>query len=221
MFKSITRTWNVFVGCRYDCSYCSARKAALTRFKHLERYKDGFRPHLVESELYKSFKPGEFIFVSYMGDISFATPAEALRINVVTRSYPKTRFLLCTKDPGCFFKWDLIWPDNVVLATTIETNYSNIFSKAPSPFERYINLKRYQHSHKMVSIEPIMYSDIDALTTWMKAISPEIIEVGADNYHNHLPEPSPEQLNQLLSNLREICPNVIEKDGLDRLKGGY
>ena len=60
--------------------------------------------------------------------------------------------------------------------------------------------------------------DIENIVRWIGNISPEIIEVGADNYHNNLPEPSPEKLKQLLANLRTICPNVIEKDGLERLK---
>jgi len=59
---------------------------------------------------------------------------------------------------------------------------------------------------------------LDALLPLVVELRPAIIEIGADNYHNHLPEPSPEKLNALLSNLRNICPNVIEKDGLERLK---
>lgn len=74
--------------------------------------------------------------------------------------------------------------------------------------------------NKMVSIEPVMDFDTDVLLSWISDISPQIIEAGADNYHNKLPEPSPEKLNKLLSHLKEICPNVIEKDGLERLKGG-
>ncbi|GAH41335.1 unnamed protein product, partial [marine sediment metagenome] len=76
MFKSIDKTWNVYVGCGHDCTYCNARKAAETRFRHILRYRDGFTPHLVEEELDRCFKPGQFIFVAYMGDIAFATKEE-------------------------------------------------------------------------------------------------------------------------------------------------
>lgn len=67
------RTWNVFVGCKHGCTYCNARTLAHTRLRHLLRYKDGFeKPHLVPELLGSGFKPGEFIFVAYMGNISFA-----------------------------------------------------------------------------------------------------------------------------------------------------
>lgn len=220
MFKSVTRTWNVFVGCRFDCIYCNARKAALTRFKHLDRYKDGFQPHLVESELSKTFKPGETIFVGYMGDISFASWEVMTHILSRVQQFPDTRFLFCTKNPACFHNWNLRLPDNVVLAITIETNRVNVFSKSPKPYYRFLNLFGIDHPHKMVSIEPIMDFDLPYLVGWIETLKPEIVEVGADNYHNNLPEPSPEKLNALLSSLREICPTVIEKDGLARLKGG-
>lgn len=218
MFKSITRTWNVFVGCRFNCTYCSARKLALNRLRYSPRYKDGFNPHLVESELNKTFKPGEFIFIAYMGDISFAYIPDMGFILRRIIQYPETRFLLCTKNPRCFHQWRLDLPENIVLATTIETNYRNRLSEAPPPPSRYWYLKSYGHPHKMLSIEPVMDFDHDVLLSWVADISPEIIEVGADNYHNHLPEPSPDKLERLLEDLRAICPSVIEKDGLSRLK---
>lgn len=213
-------TWNIFVGCEFECSYCNARKAALTRFKHIPRYKDGFRPHLVEGELKRTFKPNQFIFVAYMGDISFATPYEVnLILNRITQ-FPETKFLLCTKNPSYYHHWQLSLPHNIYLGTTIETNRQHFISKAPTPLNRYRDLEAYPHPHKFLSIEPIMDFDLEELTHWAKLLQPDIIEIGADNYHNHLPEPSPEKLEQLLVNLKTICPKVIEKEGLERLKEG-
>jgi len=218
MFKSIDETWNVFVGCKFDCTYCNARKAALTRLKHCPRYKDGFKPHLVESELKRTFKPGQFIFIAYMGDIAFCKVTDFALIIERVRAFPLTNFLLQTKDPSCWARWGFSIPPNVNLGTTIETNRDYCLSQAPPPIERWCDLLRVKHPHKFISIEPIMDFDLEALLLWMRSIEPEIIEVGADNYHNHLPEPSGEKLCALLDNLRDICPNVIEKDGLDRLK---
>ena len=218
MFKSIDKTWNVFVGCNFDCTYCNARKAALTRFKHIPRYKDGFKPHLVESELHRKFKPGQFIFVAYMGDIAFAIYPDMVTIFNRIIQFPETRFLLQSKDPRCFRKWNLVIPPNVYLGTTIETNRDYHLTKAPTPIERFRQLTGYHHNAKFLSIEPIMDFDLDTLTYWVKLLNPDIIEVGADNYHNHLPEPSPENVNSLLTTLRAFHPTVIEKDGLERLK---
>ena len=220
MFKTVDKTWNVFVGCRFDCSYCNARKAALTRFKHLDRYKDGFNPHLVESELNKTFRTGDFVMVSYMGDISFAAIPDIVAIRSRITKCSLTDFLLCSKNPRCFSSWGIPMPENVHLGTTLETNRSYGLTKAPLPIDRFRSLISHPHPHKFVSIEPIMDFDLPVMVAWFEALQPEIVEVGADNYHNHLPEPSPEKLEHLIRYLRDICPRVIEKDGLQRLKGG-
>ena len=62
--------------------------------------------------------------------------------------------------------------------------------------------------------------DLAELGEWVAEIQPSIIEVGADNYHNHLPEPPWWKVERLLENLRGICATVVEKKGLERLKGG-
>jgi len=219
MFKSITRTWNVFVGCEFDCIYCNARRLALTRLKHTPRYKDGFKPHLVESELKRTFKPGEFIFVGYMGDISFANLDELLSILSIIKLCPDTNFLLQSKNPSYFWKCPKPFPPNVYLGTTIETNWDYHLTKAPPPIERFRQLARHPHPHKFLSIEPVMDFYLKKLTDWVELINPDIIEVGADNYHNHLQEPPWWKVEALLERLRVICPLVIEKEGLERLKG--
>lgn len=213
-------TWNCFVGCNFQCSYCNARKAAETRFRHIPRYKDGFNPHLVESELNRSFKPGQFIFVAYMGDISFADHKDIEAILSIIRLYPKTDFLIQTKDPGCFLQWGLTIPPNVYLGTTIETNRDYHLTKAPQPIDRFRRLAGYPHNFKFLSIEPIMDFDLDILTHWVELLQPDIVEIGGDNYRNSLPEPPWEKVEALLKALKEICPRVVEKEGLERLKGG-
>lgn len=221
MFKSIDKTWNVFTGCLFECTYCNARKTAETRLRHIPRYKDGFKPHFVEKEATRTFKPGQFIFIAYMGDISFAERWVAEFLMGKFSIYPQTNFLLCSKDPGIFSRWDIEFPSNIYLGTTIESNRDYGMTKAPIPLVRYTSFWAVEHPHKFISIEPIMDFDLEILCSWVRNIKPDIIEIGADNYHNHLPEPSPEKLKQLLVNLRTICPNVIEKDGLDRLRRGH
>jgi len=212
------RTWNCFVGCDYFCTYCNARQLALTRLQNSPRYQDGFKPHLVESELSRRFKPGEFIFVGYMGDISFASRDEAYCILSIIRKFPQTDFLLCSKNPACFFDWDLNIPPNVFPGTTIETNWDLGLSKSPAPLHRYKAMRALGHQKKFISIEPICDFDLGEMLTWMEEIKPEIVEVGADNYHNNLPEPKWYKVKSLLHGLRNFCPTVIEKSGLHRLE---
>lgn len=221
MFKTIDETWNVFVGCRHGCTYCNARKAAETRFMHIARYRDGFTPQLVEEELRRRFKPGQFIFVAYMSDIAFATRDEFLRILARVGEFPETYFLVQSKNPRQLYDWREDWgitlPANVYLGTTIETNRDYGLTKAPPPIERFRYLTGYPHNRKFLSIEPIMDFDLDILTNWVKLLQPDIVEVGADNYHNNLAEPPWWKVEELLNNLREICPKVVEKEGLERL----
>ena len=220
MFKTVTKTWNPFKGCSHDCSYCWARDLALGRLKNSPRYSDGFRPRNVPEELMRRFKPGEFVFVSSMGDISFASREWASIILRRILKYPQTDFLLQSKNPGMFTEWGFDYPPNVYLGTTIETNRDYGLSKAPSPMERFFALGQTRGVRRFVSIEPIMDLDVDELTRWIRELRPAIVEVGADNHKKGLIEPSWEKVEELLSNLRQICPRVEEKDGLDRLKKG-
>ncbi len=147
-------------------------------------------------------------------------PAEWIRQTIdYTRKYPDTDFLLCTKNPARYAEFE--FPSNVILVMTLDTNKwgcTQLYSKAPELVDRYLSFLRVQHPRKFVSIEPIMQLNIDEMLTRMWSLRPEVIEIGADNHHKHLPEPSAAEVRQLLDGLRKIpgC-KVIEKEGLGRL----
>ncbi len=111
-----------------------------------------------------------------------------------------------------------------ILFDTIETNFDYGLSLAPSPLHRFQAMKELAYPHKFISMEPLMEFHLRTVVDWMKEIDPEIIEIGADNYHNHLPEPKSNgaltqwKVRWLLDGLREFCPTVVEKGGLERLK---
>lgn len=222
MFRTITATWNPICGCFFGCTYCWARGLAETRLKHLPRYRDGFKPKLIEAELSRRFKPGEFVFICSMGDIAWAEQEWVERILERIVKFPETKFLFQSKDPRQYSDWHLDFPPNLYLGTTIETNRDYQLSKAPSPSERYLAMTFsetiFRHPHRFIGIEPIMDFDLEVLVRWVENINPEIVEVGADNYGNNLPEPPWGKVEELLSRLRLICPRVEEKDGLSRLK---
>lgn len=214
------QTWNPFSGCLFQCAYCWARPLALGRLKNRGKYANGFDPTFHPETLTKRFKPGSFVFISSMGDISFAKTSDVARILELVRGFPQTSFLFCTKDPGGYLQWeDMGFPDNLYLGATIESNrvYDSI-SKAPAPMKRYLALGAVKHPRKFVAIEPVMDFNLLILVKWLKGIAPEIVEVGADNHGHSLPEPAPEKLGRLLEELRTFVPTVVEKAGLDRLK---
>lgn len=212
------KTWNCFVGCNFECTYCNARKTALTRLKNSPRYCDGFVPHQIDGDLGKTFSPGDFVFIAYMGDISFATNAFIAKILHRVAAQPEVNFLVCSKNPMKYRLWPRPFPVNLVLGATIESTANLSLSKAPAPYERYYALLNINHPRKFVSIEPICDFEPTRMLHWMKQLKPEIIEVGADNYHNHLPEPPWRKVQRLLECLPSICPTVVEKVGLHRLE---
>lgn len=215
------KTWNVIHGCRFNCTYCNARKMAETRLKHSLRYKGGFTPAFVTEELRRHFEPGEWVFICYMGDIFWADPSWIWQVMGAVRAYPQTIFLAMTKAPALYRLWEQsreFMPANLVLGTTIESNRLYQLSKAPSPLSRYLDLWGVNWPRKFVSIEPILDFDLNTLVRWVAHIAPQVVEVGADNYHNHLPEPEWSKVAALLKALRQFVPTVVEKEGLGRLK---
>ncbi len=212
------KTWNVFVGCLFDCTYCNARKLALTRLKNSPHYKLGFSPHNIEERLNTKFIPGDYVFISYMGDISFCDSHFLAEILKRVEAQPKVNFLVCTKNPRIYLVWPHPLPANIIFGTTIETTYDLELTNAPSPYERYQYLLFIPYPRKLVSIEPICDFDLLEMLRWMSKLKPEIIEVGADNYRNNLPEPPWRKVQGLLDGLRSICPTVVEKAGLHRLE---
>lgn len=201
----IDKTWNPVVGCLHNCSYCWARNLAETKLKDMERYKDGFKPKLIEYELSKRFY-NKFVFVTDMGDL-FGTwvPSEwiAKIIDTIKKS-PSSLFLFMTKNPKRYNEFLTLFPENVVLGATIESNREYNVSKTPKAAERYQALRDLPFSKKMVSIEPIMDFDLEMFVQWISDIKPILIHVGYDNYSNNLVEPPLSKTKQLIDILRKF-----------------
>ena len=208
MFKFITKTWNPVIGCKHGCTYCWARKLAEEKLKPLGgKYKDGFKPTLVQKGLNKRFKAGEFVFVSDMGDLfgDWVPEAWILRVFDTIRKSPEATFLLQTKNPERYFTFIEYLPENVMLGVTIESNrYYPKISKAPSPKDRYWWINVIESFEKFISIEPIMDFDLSVFVDWIKNIKPKMVAVGYDNYNNHLPEPSLEKTLKLIEELEKF-----------------
>lgn len=205
MFDIITATWNPVVGCLHNCTYCWARDLAENRLNHMEKYKEGFKPKLVEYELKKKFKD-RFVFAVDMGDLfGDWVPKEWITavIEAIKQS-PRSYFLFLTKNPERYFEFLDICPANVVLGATIETNREYKVSKAPLEVKRYKAMSNLPWENKLISVEPIMDFDMAIFVQWIKEIQPSTVYVGYDNYNNNLPEPSMDKTLRLVAELSKF-----------------
>jgi len=208
MFDEITNTWNPVIGCLHNCTYCWARRLAETKLSNIERYRDGFRPKLIDYELRKKFKK-KSVFVCDMADLfgDWVPPEWITKVIDAIKNSPSSHFLFLTKNPKRYQEFLSLYPENLVLGATIETNREYQFSKAPSTTERYKYMADLPYSKKLVSIEPIMDFNLEVFAQWIKDIGPVLVHVGYDNYNNCLPEPSLSKTKQLIDKLN-TCTRV-------------
>lgn len=148
---------------------------------------------LLTGELSKRFKKGDYVFVEDMGDLfAQAIPKEWI-IEVLNTIWacPEAKFLLLTKNPWRMVEFERNIPVNCLCACTIETTKTvKGLSMAPPTSERYMAMRKLNHPHKMICIEPIMDFEPVKFLCWIEEIKPELVVIGYDNWKAGLPEPS-------------------------------
>ncbi|MFZ3168170.1 MAG: hypothetical protein WA130_11195 [Candidatus Methanoperedens sp.] len=207
---------NPQVGCEFGCVYCAFRKL-MNRFSVCPDC-NTFTPHYHLERLNKAPKRtegDEFVSLCLNGDISFASAEFILMVIKYCEQWHGTKFLIQSKNPARLL--DFKFPFNVILGTTIETNYramgtDNILysqiSKAPHPEERHRAIRLVKDNDVHVTIEPIMEHHPDVLVGWMKDIPRlKVINIGYDSRPelNHLPEPSLKRVEELILKLELIA----------------
>ncbi|MCJ7829055.1 MAG: phage Gp37/Gp68 family protein [Dehalococcoidia bacterium] len=205
MYGFVTHTWNPIRGeCPHDCAYC-----------YMKVYKQP-ELHFAEEEMRTKLGHHNFIFVGSSTDMwAEAVPDLwiAKVLNYCRNNDTYNKYLFQSKNPARFY--GQIFPDDTILATTIETNRPYEISKAPTVEARKEAMCQL-FSPKMVSIEPIMDFDLDVMVEMIKFIQPEFVSIGADSKGHNLPEPSPEKTQELIKALQGIAIVKI-KENLNRI----
>jgi len=205
MYPWVTHTWNPIKGkCPHECEYCYMKRFPVGE---LRLDKKCFNDDLGN---------GNTIFVGSSCDI-FAAKIPEVWIKLMfrhIRDYQENTYLFQTRNPERLQGYFI--PPFVICGTTIESNIDYGISKAPSPVKRFEDLYNLDADHKMISIEPILHFDINILVDWIEDIKPDFVSIGADSKNNDLPEPSSNDVKQLIKALMQIT-KVKQKSNLNRL----
>jgi hypothetical protein len=221
-----TKTWNPFKGCSFDCTYCRPSfQQQAKRQKQLCSKCYQYVPHCHPDRLDRlpSYKT---IFACGDADISFCPPKFTRqiidRIREHNKRCPYKTFYFQSKRPAYFKPFLSLFPPNVILLTTLETNrdagYRKV-SKALLPSKRYQQFKDLDYSRKVVTIEPVMDFDDEVFPQWIVDLRPEYVWLGLNSHPEcvTLPEPSLEKLRKLVEVIQSAGIQIQGKElrGLD------
>ena len=211
MYDFVTHMWSPIRGkCSHDCSYCYMKKWGPQKPLHID-----------EKDLETNLSEGNFIFVCHTCDL-FAKDVPDIWIRQVlnrTRRY-NNKYLFQSKNPKRMVDYIEIFPPDVLLGTTIETNRDIVKSNAPSVKDRAEWLGKLSAWQKgfdtMVTIEPIFDFDLSELVYLITTANPEWVNIGADSKGHNLPEPPLWKVKALIDTLKEKA-QVKLKGNLKRI----
>lgn len=201
-----------FVGCRNACIYCLDTFQRQAKRLPCAKCKE-FEPHEHPERLER--RPNRRCMrLCGNGDVSFAGDEYLKKVVAYAKAYPKTEFLVQSKNPSVFLKDD--WSDNVILCTTLECDGSLVdyckISKA-EPLQKRIDVMKQLHHRKAITIEPILNFDASIFPVLIQKIKPEWVWIGYDSIpeKHHLPEPALEKTLELIKTLEDAGISVRRK----------
>lgn len=231
MYPWVFRTHNPLAGeCQHWCLYCFVQD--LIKRNKLNRAKYTGPARLARS--WDSFpktdknNPDKLpIFMCSCNDLFGKWVPEPIIRQILEKccQYPDLTYLFQTKNTIRMCEYSKYLPPKCILGTTLESTYSmGKYSAAPRPSDRVRGLLSIGLTtltqEKMVSIEPIIrIPEIGKMITWIRAIGPKFVSIGADSKGHGLPEPTPSEIQELIHGL-EGFTEVKLKSNIRRLIDG-
>lgn len=211
-------TWNPLSGrCSHNCSYCSSN--TFMRYPAFKKKYSGCL-RLDNTAMRKNLGKGKTWFVVAQNDL-FAEAVPQIFIDAIIdycKNYPHNHYIFQTKNPKRMLlninKFEHL---NCSFGTTIESNrhYPDIYRDSPPIHERIAAISLLKHS--FITIEPCIAFNLKELVELIRVSEVPTVNIGADSKNNHLPEPSKEEVLQLIAELSKFT-TVKEKSNLKRLR---
>ncbi len=237
MFRSVDYTMTYYQGCgttdtlasgKWACPYC------WTKHQHwgsISRY-----PRLLwedpQARIPPSIQEATIFMNSAHDSFSPIIPKEWIEdmITFMAHQHPSINFYLQSK-------WihrarrhiDTLWEirDRIILGTTIETNDQDLLDSigccAPPVKARAAALKYFKEQgfKTRLSLEPLFDFDVKEMLSLIKDVSPELVEIGLDNYQQKhglvIPQPSKGKILMLLNGLNGGGIKVFKKGSTNKL----
>jgi len=210
--------WSTHRGCSFDCLYCSSKRLNV-RFGgdpcEIRRLKGEWKSSNISTRL--PINSG--IFISPYNDLMTVGDNDIKEVLQICNMLKSSSFIFQTKDPAKYFDYIDLIPQGSWLGTTISStiNRLDIEPNAPLLSGRYTSMVCLPFAYKkFVTIEPIMDFELDTMIEWMSEIKPDVIFIGGNTSNVKLPEPTPDELIELIEQLRKIT-TVYLKSNLKRL----
>ncbi len=216
MYPWVTHTFNTVKGkCPHNCSYCYMNVYPLKQVR--------FDATELKIDLGKDNK----IFVGSSCDMwAWSILDDWIEKTLeLCRKY-RNEYIFQSKNPERFRKFYGKFPHHAIFGITIESNNDKLVSKyseAPATFERYMcasDMIREDGADVFISIEPVMDFDVKELGDWIREIEPNFVSIGADSKGHHLPEPSKDKIEQLITLITDSGIEIKRKDNLKRVIEG-
>jgi hypothetical protein len=217
MMSKDTKSWNSFVGCKFDCVYCKDSYKKLVawngRVRHCSKCLE-YTPH-THPERLDRLPSDRVLWIASTGDISFCAPTFARQIfQSMRQDTRKNRiFLLQSKNPEYFSQFIPDFPKNTVLMTTIESNinYPGV-TKAPPVAKRFDDFLQLPWPRKALVMEPVLNFDVEVIEDWAKRLKPEAIFIGFESKRKcNLIEPSSSKVVALHKRLQGLGFKTYDK----------
>ncbi len=207
MYGFITNTFNTVKGaCPHDCTFCYMK-----RWGHLKPVR------FDEKELKTDLGSGNSIFVGSSCDMFAKEIPEDWIIKTIDHCFKyenENNFLFQTKNPKNIRR---IFPAKTTICVSLESNrhYKDILRNSPSPMERVEQMQLIRQP-LFITVEPVLKFDTKELVEMIKSCNPVQVNIGSDSQHHNLPEPTKEELTELISELEKFT-RVIQKPNLKRI----